>query len=262
MALYNYTAMPPRFLRTSDLAKAAGIHVNTVRLYEQWGLIPPVERSPSGYRRFTRTHLDCLLLARLVYSGVYPGTAIRRSGTAVILKAVSGDLGGALELAYRHQAVIAAERAQAEASAALLERWAEGTAAETAGRSLRVGDAARLLGVSIDILRNWERNGLMTVPRDPSNGYRLYGPDEIGRARVIRMLGYSGYSIMSILRMLTDLDAGRTGDLRASLDTPRPDEDVFMASDRWISTLADQEKLSGKVIAHLEEMIRRQGEDE
>jgi hypothetical protein len=66
---------------------------------------------------------------------------------------------------------------------------------------------------------------------------------------------------MSILRMLTDLDAGRTGDLRASLDTPRPDEDVFMASDRWISTLADQEKLSGKVIAHLEEMIRRQGEE-
>ena len=25
MALYNYTAMPPRFLRTSDLAKAAGM---------------------------------------------------------------------------------------------------------------------------------------------------------------------------------------------------------------------------------------------
>ena len=252
----------PRYLRTSDLARAAGIHANTVRLYEQWGLIPPVERSPSGYRRFTRSHLDCLLLARLVYSRGYPGTAIRRSGTAVIRRAVTGDPGGALELAYQHQAVVRAERAQADAAASLLERWAQGTAAETAGRSLRIGDAAKLLGVTIDALRNWERNGLLDVPRDPANGYRLYGPEEIGRARVIRMLGRSGYSMMSILRMLTQLDSGRTEGLRLALDTPRPDEDVFMASDRWLSTLAEQDELAGKIIVHLEEMIRRQGEEE
>lgn len=253
--------MPP-YLRTSDLARAAGVHPNTVRLYEGWGLIPPVERSPSGYRRFTRAHLNCLLLARLVYSGVYPGRAIRRSGAALVRLAAAGDPGGALELAYRHQAVIAAERAQAEAAIALLERWAQGAAAETAGRSLRIGDAARLLGVSLDVLRNWERNGLMTVPRDPASGYRLYGPEEIGRARVIRMLSRSGYSTMAILRMLTGLDSGRTGDLRAALDTPRPDEDVFSAADRWLSSLDQQAQVAERIVVHLEGMIREQREEE
>jgi DNA-binding transcriptional MerR regulator len=27
----------PSYLRTSDLAKAVGVHPNTVRLYEEWG---------------------------------------------------------------------------------------------------------------------------------------------------------------------------------------------------------------------------------
>ncbi|MBN2387977.1 MAG: MerR family transcriptional regulator [Anaerolineales bacterium] len=251
-----------RYLRTSDLARAVGVHVNTVRMYEQWGLIPPVERSPTGYRRFTAFHLDCLRLARLVYGRVYPGRPIRRSGVGIIQRAVSGDLGGALELAYRHQAVVRAERAQADAAAALLERWVQGTAAQSAGHSLRIGDTARLLGVTVDVLRNWERNGLLGVPRDPANGYRLYGPEEIGRARVIRMLVQTGYSLMAVLRMLSDLDGGQKQDLRAALDTPRPDEDAFMASDRWLTTLSEQETCAGEIIALLEELIHKQGEED
>src|SRR2546421_3160791 len=54
-----------QYLRTSDLAKAVGVHPNTVRRYVDRGLLPPVEHSPSGYRRFTRRHLDCLRLAKL-----------------------------------------------------------------------------------------------------------------------------------------------------------------------------------------------------
>ncbi len=248
-----------RYLRTSDLAKAAGIHVNTVRLYEKWGLIPPAERSPAGYRRFTPFDLDCLLLARLVYSGGYPGMAIRRSGLLVIWKAIKGDLGGALELAYQHQAVIQAERAQAEAAAALLEHWARGAAVDATSRPLQIGEAANLLGVSIDKLRNWERNGLLAVPRNPANGYRLYGPEEMGRVRVIRMLSGAGYSTMAILRMLLQLDSGQAEDLRTALDTPRPDEDVFSASDHWLSTLTERAGLARQMITHLEGMICRQG---
>jgi len=40
-----------KHLLASNLARAAGIHPNTARLYEAWGLLPPVERSPKGYRR-------------------------------------------------------------------------------------------------------------------------------------------------------------------------------------------------------------------
>jgi DNA-binding transcriptional MerR regulator len=93
------------------------------------------------------------------------------------------------------------------------------------------------------------------VPRDPDNGYRLYGAAEIGRLRVIRMLNLAGYSQMAILRMMLHLDHSGAGDLRQVLDTPRPDEDVYTAADRWLSTLAEQEQRALDLIAQVEAMI-------
>jgi DNA-binding transcriptional MerR regulator len=250
-----------KYLRTSDLARAVGIHPNTVRLYEEWGLLPPVERSPTGYRRFTQKHLDCLRLARTVYGPAYPGRALRRSGSEIIQSAVSDDWGGALEKAYRHLALVKAEQARADAAAALLERWAQGMAADATAELLNISAAAKRLGVSVDVLRNWERNGLIRIPRQPENGYRLYGPKEIGRLRVIRMLVQAGYSLMAILRMLLQLDQGQTTELRRSLDTPRPDEDVYAASDRWLSTLGSEEKRAGAVIELISQVIQSRKED-
>jgi DNA-binding transcriptional MerR regulator len=37
----------PDYLRTSEITKAVGVHPNTVRLYERWGFLPPVPRSPN-----------------------------------------------------------------------------------------------------------------------------------------------------------------------------------------------------------------------
>lgn len=247
-----------KYLRTSDLAKAVGIHANTVRRYVAKGILPPVEHSPSGYRQFTPRHLDCLRLARQVYGSPYAGKAIYQSGENIIQAAVGGDLGGALKLASHHLALVQAERAQADIAADLLERWAFGAHEEPAIQPLQIGQAARVLSVTIDILRNWDRNGLIDVPRDPANGYRCYGAREISRLRVIRMLSRAGYSLSAILRMLLQLDQGETTDLRRALDTPRPDEDVYLASDRWLSTLADQEQRAHTIIALLEEIIQKQ----
>jgi DNA-binding transcriptional MerR regulator len=247
-----------KYLRTSDLAKAVGVHPNTVRRYVDRGLLPPVERSPSGYRRFTRRHLDCLRLASQVYCSQYPGKAIFQSGNRIIQAAVNGDLGGALELARLHLALVQSERAHADVAAEQLERWAFGAPAEVTIQPLQIGQVARLLGITIDILRNWDRSGLIDVPRDPSNGYRRYGAQEISRLRIIRMLSRAGYSISAILRMLIQLDQGETTDLRRALDTPHPDEDVYLASDHWISTLTDQEQRAHTIIALVEENIQKQ----
>ncbi|PKN95217.1 MAG: MerR family transcriptional regulator [Chloroflexi bacterium HGW-Chloroflexi-6] len=247
--------MTAKTFRTSDLARAVGIHPNTVRRYVDWGLVPPVERSPAGYRRFTQKHLDCLRLARLIYGADYPGRSIRHSGWEIIQRAVADDWGGALERAYHHLALVQSEQAQANAAASLLERWAQGAATESTGKALQIGEVSKLLGLSNDILRNWERNGLLEVPRLPGNSYRLYGPAEISRLRVIRMLVRSGYSLMAILRMLTRLDRGETVDLRQALDTPHPDEDVYMASDRWLSTLSNEGKKAHEIIAMIEGII-------
>ncbi len=103
------------YLSTSQLARAAGVHPNTVRRYAARGIIPPVKRNPAnGYRRFTVFHLDCLRLACQVYGGQYPGKGIYQSGQVVVATAVSQDLGGALELAYNHLVLVQSERAQAD----------------------------------------------------------------------------------------------------------------------------------------------------
>ncbi|MBS1245657.1 MAG: hypothetical protein H6R36_312, partial [Chloroflexi bacterium] len=61
-----------------------------------------------------------------------------------------------------------------------------------------------------------------------------------------------------ILRMLLHLDEGKEGDLRQVLDTPRPDEDVYFAADRWLSTLAEQEDRAKQMVKQLEDMIQKQ----
>ena len=244
-----------RYLRTSDLAKAVGVHTNTVRLYEQWGFIPKAGRSASGYRRFTEYHLDQLRLIRLIFGGGWPGRAIRKLGLGIIQHSAAGDLGGALELAHQLVLQVQSERAQAESAAAFLERWAAGTPVDSTTRSHHIGEAASLLSTTIDAIRNWERNRLIKVPRDPANGYRLYGPVEIGRLRVIRMLLRAGYSMMAILRMISQLDRGNTENLRLALDTPLPGDDVFMVNDHWLSALEEFQTRSLQVVALLEEML-------
>ena len=248
--------MSRQHLRTSDIAKVVGCHPNTVRLYLDWAYLPAVERSGSNYRLFTENHLDYMQLAWMVFQGPFPGSTIRRSGRNLVRQAASEDLGGALEMAYTHLALVKSERAQAEAAADLLERWTHGIPVDAITGSLQIAEAARLLRVTRDMLRNWENNGLIDVPR-ASNGYRLYGAPEISRLRVIRMLVKAGYSMMSILRMLLALDAGDVEDVRQILDTPPEDEDIYTAADQWLSTLAFHEEKSQKIIVHLEQMIAK-----
>ncbi len=244
-----------RYLRTTDIAKAVGVHANTVRLYEAWGFLPPVPRGRNGYRQYTERHLDQMRLAWTALKWPYPGG--KQPVLELVQRAAKGDLGGALELAYRYLAQVRAEIAQAEAAGDLLERWAAGTATDATAKRLPIHRAAQLLGLTPDTLRNWERNGLLSVPRDGRNRYRLYGAAEIGRLRVIRMLRQAGYSTMAILRMLRFLDGGHEGSLRQVLDTPHPDEDVFSAADRWLSALAAQEERARQVIGQLEAMIHK-----
>jgi DNA-binding transcriptional MerR regulator len=247
--------MSPKILRTSDLAHAVGIHPNTVRLYVDWGLIPPVERNASGYRIFTQKHLDCLRLARTIYASQYPGRDLRASSNEIIQRAVVDDWPGALEKAREHLSAVKAELKRADTAANLLEHWAQNRENDTDEEPLSIREVSQLLGVSHDVIRNWERNGLISVRRNSYNNYRLFGRKEIERLQVIRMLSQAGYSHMAILRMFIELDGGNTRNLKKVLDTPRPDEDIFTAADHWLTTLREQEKLARQVTRMISKVI-------
>jgi DNA-binding transcriptional MerR regulator len=242
--------------RTSEVARAVGVHPNTVRVYEQWGFLPKVMRLPNGYRAYSPYHIEQMRLARLAMHGGWPGGAIRKSALELVRRSAAGDLRAAIRLTQNHILLVKAERTQAEAAATYLEKWVRGKIPEQRAASLAILAAAQAVDSTPDAIRNWERNGLLRVPRNPKNGYREYGPREIGRLRVIRMLLRSGYSTMAILRAMRALDSGGGKKLRRVLDTPHPEEDVLWAADHWLTTLAEQEERARKIVKQLQRMKR------
>ncbi len=245
-----------RIYRTTEIAREVGVHPNTVRMYEQWGFLPPVVRSANNYRRYTRFHLEQMRLARMAMHGGWPGNRIRKSALALVRRSAGRDLNGAIQLAKAHILLVQAERRQALSAAAYLQRWVGGKIRERRAAPLSIRGAASEVDSTPDAIRGWERNGLLRVPRNPRNGYREYGAREIGRLRVIRMLMRSGYSTMAVLRAMRSLDAGESGRLRRVLDTPAADEDALTAADRWLSTLAEHEDRAHNILAQLRRMKR------
>ncbi|QPC84562.1 MerR family transcriptional regulator [Phototrophicus methaneseepsis] len=241
------------YLKTSDIAKEIGVHVNTVRLYESYGFLSSVPRSPSGYRLFTQLHLEQMRLARLALTWPYIGK--KQVIVDLIQCAADGDMGMAMELAYEHLINVRIERTHAEAAIEFLERWAQGQMLDTTQHSLNIGATAQHLGVSVDQLRNWDRSGLIDVPRDPTTHYRIYRATEIGRLRVIRILRQSGYSVMAILRMLRQFDTGEKAHLREALDTPGDNEYIETIADRWLTTLKEQEERAQEIIRQITVLI-------
>ncbi len=222
-----------------------------------------------------------MIFARLALDGFWPGRAIRKSALALVRLAATGDLRAALAAAEAHLGLVRGERDRAREAAQALEAWAaggpapgadgaDGAAAAAPGalgarsngalgaRSIGgpeglvpAREAARLVGASPGQLRNWERNGLIEPLRDEETERRLYGEEELGRARVVRALLLAGYSMMAIRRMAAELDGGGAASLSAALDTPREDEEVLTAFDRWLSFLASQEARAESLVALL-----------
>lgn len=218
-----------------DVARRAGVSVNTVRLYEEWGYLPPVPRASNGYRQFEERHVQHVLLVRQAMRCTWIGGRIRQITLQILTTAAQGDYRAAQTHAASLLELLHAEQAHAEEAIQVLEQWVIRRASGGSHPRLRIGDMAKRLHVSIDELRSWERNGLLDVPRAP-NGYRLYGTDETDRLLVIRTLRRARYSTMAILRLMQFLDDGQTDHLRDVINTPPPDAENY-PTDSWLSTL-------------------------
>ena len=248
--------MAAKYLRTIDIAKQLGVHVNSVRLYEASGFLPEIPRGKNGYRLYTPMHLEQARLVHMTLAGSYVGDKALLLN--LVQRAADNDFGMAMELAYRYLARVRMERTYAESAVEFLERWAAGHLMDSAQRKMHITEAAQYLFVTVDMLRNWERNGMIDVPRDPANGYRLYGTNEFGRLRVIRMMVKSGHSLMAVLRMLRQFDSGQTDNLRDALEVPREDsanEYIEFVADRWLSSLLEMEQRAQSIIQQIGKMI-------
>ncbi|MEW4413276.1 MerR family transcriptional regulator [Clostridium sp. AN503] len=238
--------------RTSEIAAITGIHPNTVRLYEELNLIPKVKRKPNGYRVFTDYHVEQIRLARLAFQIEVLQNGLRKKIVQMVKRSAAGDFDGAILLTGEYLAQVRQERANAEEAIRLAEEILHG---EAGGNEhfLKRKEVSEYLGISMDTLRNWEMNGLLTVKRK-QNGYRVYTDDDIRRLKIIRSLRCANYSLEAILRMLSRLCEDPDADIREALDTPKQDEDIIAVCDRLITSLSGAEENAEALLGKLNNM--------
>lgn len=70
------------------------------------------------------------------------------------------------------------------------------------------GELARLVGVSADTLRHYERKRVLTAPRRMPNGYRQYSLDALERVRLVRRAVAVGFTLDELAKILEARDRG------------------------------------------------------
>lgn len=75
-------------------------------------------------------------------------------------------------------------------------------------RPLRSGQLARMTGVSTDLLRHYERIGVLPVAVRATNGYRLYPPQSAERVRTVGRAVALGFSLAELSRIFAARDRG------------------------------------------------------
>ncbi|GKX28850.1 MerR family transcriptional regulator [Vallitalea longa] len=221
--------------RTSEVAKIIGIHPNTVRLYEKWGLIPKVERQKNGYRIFTDIHIEQFKLARAALKVEILQNGLRRKALNIIIVSATGNFDEAIILTDEYLEQLQREKDNAEEAIDIVKNLLSGED-KLHEVLLKRKEVSNYLNISMDTLRNWELNGLLTVKRK-SNGYRVYTHEDLRRLKIIRVLRCANYSLSAILRMLNVLSYNTEIDIRDIIDMPEENEDIITACDKLLSSI-------------------------
>ncbi|AZS16607.1 MerR family transcriptional regulator [Paenibacillus lutimineralis] len=242
--------------KTTEIAHSIGIHPNTVRLYEELGLIPKPERKANGYRVFTDFHLEQLKFARTALKVEVLQNSLRKQAIDIIKTSSARNFNKAIHLTKRYYQQIKREQRNAEEAIAITEKLLLGENQGLSNANLTRKEAADLLQISMDALRNWEMNGLLTVKRK-QNGYRVYSDEDIKKLKIIRSLRCTNYSLAAILRMLNALSSDPNVDIREAIDTPEETDDIISVCDKLLTSLQYAKKNARMMLAHLEEMKKQ-----
>jgi DNA-binding transcriptional MerR regulator len=238
-------------MRTSELAKFFGVHPNTVRLYEEWGYLPPIPRDHSGQREFTEKHVEQMRLARhTLHNAPRSDPQLKDSYKELVWLASAGNLQLAVTQAHKHLAMVRLARERARDAHEFLQGVLPENIAHVTNPPLRIHQAASFIDVSVPVLRRWEFSGVIRVPRNPKNNYRMYGRNEIGWLLVVRSLRQAGYMISACRRLIDPYQKAN------SLPETRScaQEDLCDALIECISLFTRHEKHTNEVLDQLYRM--------
>ncbi len=238
---------------TTEIAHIIGIHPNTVRLYEKLNLIPKPQRRANGYRIFTDFHVEQCKLIRIALKVEVLQNGLRKKALDIIKTSATGNFDQAIHLVEQYLQQLKTEQDHAEEAITIVTHILEGHT--EAGEMLLFTrkEAADFLQVTMDTLRNWEMNGLLTVKRK-QNGYRVYTEEDMKRLKVIRVLRCANYSLAAILRMLNALSCQPGIDIRRIMNTPKEDDNIISVCDKLITSLQAAENHARVLRTQLEMM--------
>ncbi|POX55118.1 MerR family transcriptional regulator [Streptomyces sp. Ru71] len=214
-------------LRPVDLARAHGLSTQTVRNYEEAGILPAAVRTAHGYRTYTSLHAGALRAFLALLPGHGHGTATS------IMRAVNQD---ALDEAFRlidvSHAQLLDDRQTLQAVQRALRDLERGTppgprskpatttepADGTGSGGTFIGPLARKLGIRPATLRKWEHAGLVHPRRDRRTGYRVYDEADVRDAQLAHQLRRGGYLLEQIAPLIAQVRAaGGPAPLAATL---------------------------------------------
>ncbi|GAB3573553.1 TioE family transcriptional regulator [Amycolatopsis endophytica] len=188
-------------MKPSDLAREHGISTQAVRNYERDGFLPPADRTPSGYRVYTKAHAAALR----TFLALIP--AYGHAGSGQIMSALNdGRVDHALMLIDRGHSRLLQDRETLDSVRDAIDHL---TAAPVPSRSprdsLTIGELARRLRVTPATLRNWEQAGILTPTRDPTTAYRTYQAPDIRDAELTHLLRRGGYLLDHIAGVIRQI---------------------------------------------------------
>lgn len=240
---------------TSEVAQAVRLHVNTIRKYEEWQLIPVPQRQSNGYRIYTNYHIELIKSARIAFAVEIIHANLRKKIIEVIRTLANYDFARSRELLKEYIQMINQEQAKAKEAVCLVASYVQDLAVPN-HLELTRKQVADELGITIDTLRNWEMNGLLTVKRR-KNHYRIYGEREITLLKIIRTLRNANYSLSAILRFLEALEEKKQmsgKEIDQALNELSPQEYIHSVCDTLFVSLEKAKENASKLALRIDEL--------
>jgi DNA-binding transcriptional MerR regulator len=199
--------------RPIDIARKLGVSTTMLRHYEEFGVIPQVHRTPSGYRIFTEEHVAYFICIREMMHG-FTLTEIAR----MLKPVMENRLDEALWLANDALVTLQTDRAVCDN---IRKRFLQKMRRASLDKEYTIDAVSKSTGVIPSTIRYWDNIGLISASRCSDNNYRTFTLKNIDEVLIIQALKLAmrargeRYAVEQIRNVLEQFDYGDTDQITA-----------------------------------------------
>lgn len=208
-----------------------------------------VSRLPNNYRIFSEHHIYQIKICGLVFSG-FVNHNLRKASMKIIEAAKEWNLKKYENVTLKYIKLINEEIERAKKTiSVVINNLGKPQQSDLIYTKKQ---AARLVGVTEEAIRNWERNEL--ILRALPYQKRFYSRATLDRMHLIRLLLHNGFSIMIIRKFFMYYDSGEYSNAIAVLMDPGESEDLMTISDRYLQSLYELSEKAKQMYLLLDDM--------